>query len=379
MPRPALMLLLLLVSVVNPLTAAELAPDALDALYAKPPATGLLILRMNDDGQAAALGLLPGDILVSYDGQALTTSDGLRALTSAHHGRSGLELIAMRGEQRVTVKAVGAPLGVFLAEVQRGVDSGKRARRAVPLPAATGARLDLTRLPGKPIDAWHEFHFTATKVGFEHFTLSMVGDRLHCSECFAFTLESAGGLVHSRTVAEATTEAQPRLLSAHGVGDAGSTTDVQVLDGPDGLFLVHTSTAPQADTAPPRTTTTRLIAPRDLIDLNLLFPLATCMPRTLGACVHFSVFDERQGAILPIALLVERHEALELADGARVDAWAVRLHGTRGPGWTTWVDDGGRILKNDFGPDYGGAWSTLSTKDAALAGLDATVAACADP
>jgi tetratricopeptide (TPR) repeat protein len=80
------------------------------------PDRGVLVTEVPPDGQAAALGLRPGDVLVSYDGKDVGDPASLRArVQEAAEGRTDVPVAFVRDGARRVVQARSGLLGVGLA------------------------------------------------------------------------------------------------------------------------------------------------------------------------------------------------------------------------------------------------------------------------
>ena len=76
---------------------------AMQAAASTDSASGLLVAGIGEDSPAARAGLLVGDIIVSANGQAVTSIETLRDLLSADRIGQALPLQLLRGGQPVTV------------------------------------------------------------------------------------------------------------------------------------------------------------------------------------------------------------------------------------------------------------------------------------
>jgi S1-C subfamily serine protease len=95
----------------NPLVSAA-AKSAL--VVRDPPATGVLVIRMNADGNAEASGIRPGDIITAYNGRAVASNDELVRERDAVAG-SGIEtvpVVVTRAGREQTIQVKPGRLGL---------------------------------------------------------------------------------------------------------------------------------------------------------------------------------------------------------------------------------------------------------------------------
>jgi len=77
----------------------------------------LVVTQVVADSQAAGLGLVAGDVLVSYDGVALAKVDDLMAEAAKERAADAeIELVWRRGEERMSAKVAPGKLGVYLED-----------------------------------------------------------------------------------------------------------------------------------------------------------------------------------------------------------------------------------------------------------------------
>jgi hypothetical protein len=93
------------------------------ALVARdPPATGYLITGTVPRSQGEAAGLVPGDILVSYNGRATATPDELRKAAAETGELEEVAVVVVRDGQEVTVHCRPGRLGVYGRAVEAAED-----------------------------------------------------------------------------------------------------------------------------------------------------------------------------------------------------------------------------------------------------------------
>lgn len=88
----------------------------------KPPATGFLVTGTVPGSQASVAGVAAGDILVSYDGRRIETLDELRTAAQDAGGRDEVEIVVVRGNERVTLRLRPGKMGVYGREVEAATD-----------------------------------------------------------------------------------------------------------------------------------------------------------------------------------------------------------------------------------------------------------------
>lgn len=130
-----------------------------------PPAHGVVVVRVADEGQARGAGIEPGDVVLAYDKREVEDYEALsRAMKEAREDRSrpskDTTLSVWRAGERREVKVAVGPLGVFLSQdpapdawsAFRAGDPGL-ARAAVERGAALGRHVKLVPLPGTRLEA----------------------------------------------------------------------------------------------------------------------------------------------------------------------------------------------------------------------------------
>ena len=346
------------------LCASAWAQDPLEAALRDPPATGLLILRVEEGSQAAAKGMRAGDVLVSYDGVEVADLEALRASIGAAAGKAALPCVLVRPSgERVELELAPGRIGVSLSPVEKGKGPG-------PLPPETGVEFDFSALrDGKPREEWLSFHLgdATEKAGYEHAVLRLEGGKLIVRREVAFDGGEQYGLQHFDVTITAIAGATPIAVALRFVTPlTGWVGEAELILREDGRRAWRmTSQAPgQPEQGSESTAPDRL----PLLPTYFLETLATFMPRSEGACVHFRAVEDGSGELLfPSALVVVGEEKVDLVDGARAKAWRIehrRLGGV--VAGTFWVDGRGRKLKSEFG---GGARAFLVTREEALKGV----------
>ncbi len=360
------------------LSGAEPDPDALDALFVHPAADGLIVREVVPGGQGESLGLRPGDIITSYASHPLPSVAILQGLI-AQSLPAPLTIEVVRGEKKMNVNVGAGKLGCYLAVAKAGVDTTLRAKRIVPLPPETPFAMDLSGLGTHPRETWQAFHFGDgdPHVGYEHYRLAIEKDHLVATYDYAFDshqfpiiadyeqstflLPPGTSILHGLpAIQQATFDGDD--VHDHGMGFSGvDASGNPTWSSDEALFKDGAwSSVHKTHPRPP-------VPQAGALQMHL----GSFLAHTPGACVHFSSWQKDQSVVL--ALKVEREENLDLPDKSHHHAWVVRLYTTDGPDMISWFGDDGTPLKTDFGKNYGGAYSILTTRDQALADITPSI------
>ena len=340
-----------------PLLAQDDAEEKIEAVLLNPPATGLMAISIVAGSQAEEVGLRPGDVVVSYDGVAVTGLVELNAQKAASAAKETVEMVAIRRDRsRVTFTIRSGQIGVHLVAVKKGVPGRT-------LPPATGVRFDFSSLEGAKREEWYAFSLDGkTKVGFEHSILKLAAGKLMLRREVAFDGGEQWGINHFDVTVLATADRHPTAIATsflnpitkwigRGRLSRGETGWRWLVKGPE------TEEVQKAGGEG---------VPRDLIPSYLVETLVSFMPRETGSCYHFRPLEEGMGTTgLRSALVAIGPEEIEHG-GTKVKTVKYEQHrfggGVTG---TYWIGPDSRVLR----VDYGGAQGTLTTKQAALEGL----------
>ncbi|MCZ7648736.1 MAG: PDZ domain-containing protein [Planctomycetota bacterium] len=331
------------------------APQQADLvkLLNDPPGTGLLVLFVAPDGQAAEHRMAVGDVLTHYAGKAVGALEDLQALAAEQRGE--VEVGYLREGQARTVKVKAGKLGVNLVPVKKGQATELR-------PPATEVTFDFSKLEGAPRDSWYDFQIGGKKVGFEHNRLTTAGGRLMLRSTVAFDGGEQWGVNHFEVLAVATARPRPQILETHFtfVPTKVSTAGQRIGEPGQEPFKWHASF--KGEKGPTSLTSE---APANTMADYLITPLASFMPREKGACWHYTVLSEAEGAaLLPAGLFAAELEDVKVGVETR-SCMRYEVHSMGRVTRSIWVDEKGQIVKND----YLGAQSVLVSKEAALQGL----------
>jgi tetratricopeptide (TPR) repeat protein len=114
------------------------------------PEKGVLVRDVVPDGQAAALGVRPGDVLVAYAGREVTDLVSLREATGAASGKETVEARFVREGEERAVSARPGKLGVLLAEQPPRVSGPELLAKRPVASAVRGSATRYGRLPPLP-------------------------------------------------------------------------------------------------------------------------------------------------------------------------------------------------------------------------------------
>jgi len=340
-----------------PLLAQDDAEKKIEAVLLNPPATGLMAISIVAGSQAEEVGLRPGDVVVSYDGVAVTGLVELNAQKAASAAKETVEMVAIRRDRsRVVFTIRPGPIGVYLISVKKGVPGRT-------LPPATGVRFDFSALAGAPREDWYLFTLDGkTKVGFEHSILKLAAGKLMLRREVAFDGGEQWGINHFDVTVIATADEHPTAIATSFL------TPLTERVGRGRLKREETGwrwMVKWPETGEEQRAGGEGV-PRDLIPSYLVETLACFMPRETGTCYHFRPLAEGDGTTgLRSALVAIGPEEIEHG-GKKVETVKYEQHrfggGVTG---TYWIGPDSRVLR----VDYGGAQGTLTTKEAALKGL----------
>jgi hypothetical protein len=346
----ACLVLLLLAVPASTVSAEEGAPgDPVEAALRSPQATGLLVKVVAPETQAAQLGILPGDVLVVYDGHPTPSIDALRAAMQAVSTET-LDVLVVRldGTEKTFTLEPGR-IGVELAPVVKG-------KGVEPLPPATEVTFDFAALADAPHDDWYDFTIDGKHAGFEHGLAKLEDGRVVMRREVAFDGGEAWGVNHFDVTVVMTADALPKLVSLSFENPVAGYVGAGAPSTAEGKPVLR-----YEQSAGDESTTVDHPIPGDLpaISEYVIETLACFMPREQGACLHYRPVADMTGAIgLPAALLVLGEEEVQIGD-AQVKAWKMQVHKLgSGPGTAFWVGAAGRVVK----ADYLGAVTTAAPK-----------------
>jgi len=332
----------------------------LESALASPSATGLLIHTVAEGGQAAAKGFAKGDILVSYAAAPTPDDAALDAAKERveQEKAESVQVEIVRGGKKLTFTLKPGPIGVMAVAVEKG-------KKVETRPPATDFAFDFSRLKDGPIEDWQSFYIRGKKVGFEHNVLAMQDGKLVLDSEVAFDFGN-GGIQHFVVRVVASSGSKPRPISCRfetplhpfvckGHSKAGRWDST--LSWPE---EENGKTVQKSETV-------SIEMPPDIMPSYLLRYLCAFMPRTAGACFHYTLLSEGSGRLYQAeALFAARLETIDV-EGETIEAWRYEYRSMGGTGNISWIDSEGRVVKNFYG---GGTESFLTTRENALAGLN---------
>lgn len=340
--------------------AQEAPTDPLERAMENPTSTGLLVLEVVPDSQAARGGVAPGDIIVAYAGKPIATREDLIAAIGDPAVPEPIRLEVDRGGESRTFEVGRGKVGVAVLPVKKG-------ERLDPLPPATDVSFDFSRLE-KAGEAWYAFTENGkSKMGFEYFRWRVEGLGPEARAILDGEVAFDGGEELGRRHFVAT------VVASMGQRPQGRTCrfeSVLTNDVAEGsvVFDPKAPTAGWETLLKPREgeiQTVRSLAAGDLVPAYFIYALARCMPQETKACYRFTPVNEASGTLgKASALVVLGQEPIQVAD-REVATWKIAWVSMGRTMNTHWVDADGNVLATD----YGGASGALATKEEALANL----------
>jgi len=271
---------------------------------------------------------------------------------------------------------------LFALTLQSVVSSLPGADPAPPvpvLPAETPLSLDLGALAQAPRETWYAFHFGDhdAHIGYEHQVLRLEQGRLVADYDFAF---AALGMPIIATYQEATyalpapllpLSAIPPILTAvtDGQDALDHSTAHRTTEG--GMRLWVSETAQHQAGGGWAILHARHLLPEVPLAEALQSQLGGFLAHRVGACVHVGAWRSDHWQIS--AWRVMGDEDLALPQQPHRHAWKVQQFGVDDPGIIAWFGDDGTCLKTAYGDAYGGAWSVIAQRSAALSDLAPTL------
>jgi len=343
----------LLAVLIAMLSAAE-RPDPLDVASVTPSATGLLVTRVFEGGEAARVGLSRGDIVTSYAGTLVRSIEELAAAVAAVQG----------AEAKVGYVHDGRPVEITVKAGKLGV-GGRKAEAGVAIvlvPPSTGAKPDFAALAKGPQEHWYAFTIGGKKVGLEWQRVSRAGDQVSFASEVCFDGEPQWSLqqfVEENTLAIGPHLAPLRLRHAFPLGDWVATAQAVDRDGRRlwSLVVIDEGKEKAAESSE---------LPAGALPDYVAGQLPAFLPRQAGACLHYRMLMAHSAATHGLHAIVAGDEE-EIAVGAvRLRARRYEQRSAGGAGRVTWVADD-VIVRQDYGND---TVAYLTTRDEALRGLD---------
>jgi len=336
---------------------AGAAEDPLEKILADPAATGMIALRIVSGSQAEKAGVRPGDILVSYNGEAVPDLPSIAAAKERAADREAVVLRINRGGDVLDLTFAPGRLGIYLLPVRESV-------AVPPLPKATVTRLDFAPLADRAREEWFSVYWgESAKLGYvrtisrfdgvklfvrtEHAIDQGDGEYRHSVLAVVLRVAADGSVTPEMTREELRVKPPVRAIGVRTAG--GGTRLGWSYRGPTRAFTGE--------------------IPADSIPATALPAIAGSMPREVGACLRFHPLYESVGeAALPGALVCAGAE--EVALGGRSFTvfryeWRELGGGVRA---VYRIAADGRIIGSDHGE---GVMALTATKEEALEGIPA--------
>jgi hypothetical protein len=359
MRRPALALLALGLLLAPAAHAHD--EDPIEAALQKPHATGLLVMGVVPESQAAIAGIHEGDVLVSYDGRPSTS---LPALTAAKETAADKESIACvvhtaGGEER-TVTLTPGPLGLQLVPVTKDLPPAS-------LPLDSGDRFTLSQAAER--DEWFVLSIDGKKAGLEHITTRVEGELLHFTHEVAFDGGEQWGLHHGivRAVMRCGTLAEPVSLSYEN-GLNGWISRSRVERNASGRAVWHAVGGMPGEE--PQVTENPLRGDQSSVPSYAVAQLVRLLPQEKDTVFRFrpvADWDGKPGLSAAIVLVGE--ETVTIGETEHTTfKYEQRQLGGNILG-TYWFDARRTMIQ----ASYGGPVATISTKEKAMEGLNETL------
>ena len=332
--------------------------DPIEAALASPHATGLLVMGVVPDMQAAAAGFAEGDVLLTYDEKAVTDLAALASAkeAAAQKARIWCEVLRANGEE-AKVGLLPGPLGLQLVPIEKG-------NPPAPLPADTGAAISATAAGEH--DEWYSFSMGDGQVGLEHLSVRAEGEMLHFTHEVAFDGGEQMGLHHAvvRAVMRCGATVEPVTFSYENALN-GWISHSEIVRNEDGRAVWHSAGGPAGEE--PRVTEIPLRGDQSSLPSYAVAQIARLLPQEAGACFRFrpvADWDGKPG--LRSAIVCVAAETITIGETEHA-TWKYEQRQLGGSvTGTYWFDAGRRMVK----AGYGGPVTTLATKAEAMAGLN---------
>jgi len=276
--------------------------DKLTQSCADPGDTGLLINRVLAGSAALRAGVLPGDILLTYNGTRIMhgadLSKAVDQLTS-----SAPVLITINRKWKVQTLTIDPGLmGVAYWQVYKGYPIDPPVERPLPDESA-GAVFDFSRIPTKGVDSWYEVTVEDQHLGGIHVAIR------HRRHCIQWTIEVSYMAGHGFSQAHylvrsiTTDDPRPCLIKSDGFN---------LLSGADIVLEVHHHQLnKKCDVTIKDSIHPDLGAPFIQVDPTAILvnevanlALAPYVPLTDNACIHVTFINLQMNAVNTAAFQV---------------------------------------------------------------------------
>jgi hypothetical protein len=314
----------------------------LEALLARPPATGLLITYLEPEGMAAKQGLEIGDIIVRYNRAAIADLDDLRA----EHLKSGSpsrEIAARRGLRTVKTSVALGPLGLRGVAVAHGETYWRRLATKPYEPDFSGMLGDG--------ETWYGFTRHGLPCGFERRRWRWTQNEMELATTTGLAVdrgqESVRVTQRLRTGDCLTCGASDFRTQGH-----GSTESAAACTGGHWSVVVNGKTI-TAD------------IPEEALPTQAMAIFASTLPFETGRAYNVIRIDECE--YIPCYGYQMTCAGQEMVSGASGDerAWRFNLTEYGGQQMAFWFNTSRQLIR----AEYAGLVSAVATREEALTGL----------
>ena len=321
----------------GPLAAQDEGIDPLESAMRTPTATGLLVVRVEEDSPAAEAGIRAGDILVSYAGSHLTDVAALNLAKDRAADAKAVAIRVVRDGWAKTVTITPGRIGVSLVPVVQG-------QTLSPLPAQTVETIDYAPLRLGPRDDWYALSRDGERCGFGRIRTRVLEDAL-----FVLTdeiIDTSTALSHNTVTSVADLGARP-LARMTAFRDWVNDWVRYGLPTPSRRGCMHWNSV---SSSPDLGETSRSYhLPELALPVYMVETVVSLLPRKTGECFHFRPLYEGNGNCgLLSALAGAGWEDLPGVEGEK--AFRYNWLGIDGSVSTSfWVDDTGALRYADYG------------------------------
>jgi hypothetical protein len=322
------------------------ADSRVEAILANPTVTGLLVIQTVRGGQAEARGIKPGDIIVRYAGESVSTLEQLLARIADHAKERRVTIQIVRDGKMRHVTVPSGPLGVRTARLAKGKPKWRRVPSSPYSP-------DLSGLSG---ETWMSFMLEGEHCGFERRIWNRTKGGFECGIRVAF----AGHGFDDRYELTGRTGAKGPM-SFESMRFVGGQKTITVELTRSGRQISGTRNGKRES----------IPVPTDVVPSYMVADMARTLPLRIHTRVNFHVLEESDLRIQPgHELICLKQERLNL-NGREVSAWLFEDRQYNEPGNQYWIDGSRRLVKARW---LANAMSVRSDKKTALSGIAPNVA-----
>ena len=334
-----------------------------ESLLHAPARTGVLIQVVAAGGPADRAGVRLGDTLTQANGKPLRSLRDLIASLQPIEGEGDVrfDIVAVDGTARVVTLPRGQ---AGLSGV--GVEQGKPAWRDLP----DSEYEPNFAVAGREGEIWLGTRFGDNPAGYERMLVSREGDEWAYNHLTWFGGEHEGHawaykiLVVSRHLLDRTLTTTA-IENISGTEEEGQTRSTLLL-ADDNVWRGRA-----VDRSGNETTVETPVPSRAAINSYAVPLLATTLPLEEGARITVPVITEGDGSIRSRTRIECTGRDLVRVDGLERQAWRfVWAHyGSPYGNEVFWLADDRRIVRIDWGPDYGGCWCEEVPRDRIAEGI----------